>query len=379
MALALFVLALTKNNVAALGVVLAMAYVPRVILGWAVAGIIDRLPRRQALLASDVLRAGLVLSIPWVHAYAWTVAAVFAIYCLSMIYQPLIRAIQPEIAGSNEINQKSAARQHSYYAIADLGAYVTAAGVLAFWGIPSAFIVDAATYVGAAFLLQSLNVAPELWQPRSSRHTRFWDDLKEGYRYLDTVPSVRMVMVLSAVVALGVAALNTLMAPLSRTLWHVSSAHYVWLLLSIATGSLVSGLAIERLQAMEHWSLHYLLATGFLLTAAGFGLVLVIPVWWGAAGSLVLAGAGNALYGTALIAWLQQRIPLRMRARVLSIRGIGMGLGGAIGASAIGWIARWQGVGVGVALVTALWCFVGIWSAVSRDLRSVNNVSAAAL
>jgi hypothetical protein len=130
---------------------------------------------------------------------------------------------------------------------------------------------------------------------------------------------------------------------------------------------------------MEHWNLHYLLATGFLLTAAGFGLVLVIPVWWGAAGSLVLAGAGNALYGTALMAWLQQRIPLRVRARVLSIRGIGMGLGGAIGASAIGWIARWQGVGVGVALVTALWCFVGIWSAVSRDLRSVNNASAAVL
>ena len=163
-----------------------------------------------------------------------------------------------------------------------------------------------------------------------------------------------------------------------RYVWHVSSERYVWLVLALAVGNSISSTVLDRNKLMERYPLRRLLAVGFALTAVGFGLILATGLWWAGAITLIVAGLGNALYQTALMVWVQQATPVAFRARVLSIRGVGMGLGGAIGAYGAGWAARAMGLPTVVVIVTALWMILALWVWFSKSMgQSAKNDSAA--
>lgn len=368
MALAIFVLAITHDNVLDLGVVMAMVYAPSILLGWTVAGVIDRFNKRWTLLTADLARAVMVASIPVVHRYLWTVVAVFIMYSFAMVYRPMVRGVQPQIAGSPAMNAKSGARQQTYYAVGDVAAYLAAALVLFVWGVAPAFWIDAATYVAATLVVLSIRVDPVLWQPVATGALRFMEQLRGGYRFLRRDGRVAQLTLLSASLALGVGALNTFTAPLSRNLWHVSSHHYVWLVLAMAVGSLISGSMLERYDLMHRWSFRVIIGAGLCLTGMGYALVVVMPFWWLGALSLVLVGLGNGAFGVGIMVWMQQSTPAEIRSRVLSIRGMGMGIGGALGAILGGWFAETLGLTGGVLATSALWMLLALWCMASRAL-----------
>ncbi len=369
-ALALFVLAITHRNVAALGLVLAMAYVPRIALGWAVAGVIDRLPKRSTLLVSDIVRAVLVASLPVVHSYVWTLIAVFLMYAFAMVYQPILGGVQPQIAGDPSVNAQSAARQETYSAVADIGAYLAVGATLFLWGIAPAFWVDASTYLGAALLISAIRVDPALWASVRGGTRDFWRQIGEGFQHLKDHRLVAQLVLLTTALSMAVASLNTLLAPLSRDYWRVSSSHYVWLVLSMAVGNFVSGTVIERYHIMDRGVPRVLLATGFLLTAVGFGSVLLVNVWWWGLPGLGLVGVGNSLFGSVIMVWVQNATPDAVRTRVMAIRGIGLGFGGALGAAGGGFLGRVAGLGSAAPVVVALWLLLAAWTLASRVLNT---------
>ncbi len=378
-ALALFVLRITQHNVAALGVVLAMVYAPRVTLGWMVAGFIDRLPKRAALVGADLARAALVASIPVVASYGWTIAAVFLTYAFAMVYQPILRAVQPQIAGSPEVNALSAARQQTYYAVADIGAYIAAGAIIFLVGLAPAFWLDALTYLGSAVFVLSIKGGPEVWRLVRGPASGFWQDIAVGFRFIRSQGLVLGLTLVSAGMFLAVGALNTLLAPLSRSRWHVSSAHYVWLLLAIALGSLVSGVIIERARLAERLSSRVLVTVGFILTGVGFGAVDLASTWEVGLGCLFVAGLGNALYGSFLMAWVQRVTPIAVRARVLALRGVGNGVGGAMGALLTGFLAASVGLVLAVAATFLLWCVLAVSVLALGSLKSAGTEESTAM
>lgn len=377
-ALAIFVLSITHGSVFDLGVVLAMVYAPNILLGWAVAGVIDHFNKRWTLVVADVGRALLVMSIPIAHNYEWTVIAVFLMYSFAMIYRPMVRGVQPQIAGDPAINQKSGARQQTYYAIADATAFLAAAGVLFLWGVSPAFFINAATFLGASVLVLSISVPRETWTPVARGTIKFWQQLSDGYRYLYQDPKVAQLTLLSAFLAVGVGSLNTFTAPLSERIWHVSSHHYVWLVFAMAIGSLISGWLLEKFSLMERWTFRPVIALGLVLAGGGYALVITMPTWWLGAFCLVLVGLGNGAFGVGIMVWIQQSTPQSVRTRVLAIRGIGMGIGGALGAGVGGWFAQTAGLTGAVLSAGALWVLLAIWCVSSTALgrSSVPNRAA---
>lgn len=358
-ALAIFVLAMT-HNVADLGIVLAMVYLPRVVLGWAVAGIVDRLPRRRALVVSDISRALIVSSIPVIHDYLWTIIAVFLMYSFAMVYQPILRSVQPTIAGSSEVNSQSMARQETYYAITDIAAYLLAAAVIFSVGLSYAFWIDGVTYLGASLFILGVRVDKTIWAPPLQGVVKFWGQIQEGFQFIRKNRLVGGLTILSAILSLSVGGINTMLAAISKGMWHVSTDHYVWIVLVVAIGAFLSGVSIERLNLVERVSHAALLTFGMLLSGLGIGLVLLTHSWWTGLLCVFLSGLGQPLYGTALMVWIQQSAPSNIRTRVLAIRGIGLGIGGAIGAAGAGWLARQVGVPMTVGMVSVLWIVMAV-------------------
>ncbi len=334
-AMAIFVLQISHQNPAALGMVLAMMYAPRMILGWAAMGWIDRWNKRRLLLIADGARAALVLSIAIVHTFAWTLGAVFLVYMFQMVYQPTVRSIQPMLAGSNQANRVSVARQDQWSQAGNILAYVFSGVLFLRFGPGIGFVFDSISYLVSGALIWTLPATLPLWQGVAEKTSPYFEQIKEGFRY---VRSHRLAVVLvgvSFLAMVGAAGSGTLFAPAMRKLWHQPTADYAWALLALAVGAMVGARLLETKGL--NVALRSLLIGGFILTGLStMVLTLVGPQLWTIMLVLALGGAGNAMFSTSLMVWLQQSLPVEVRGRVMTMRSMTMGLGGIIGSYGVG-------------------------------------------
>ena len=362
-ALAVFILKLT-HNVSALGLVLAMAFLPRMILGPILIGLIERLPKRPVLFISDWLRAGLVFSIPLVHEYGYTVGAMFAIFTLALVYQPVLGGIQLQIAGTAATLQQALARRETYYGIADISAYLIAGALILTAGTTPAFFINALTFVAAGLVILTLPVSPTVWQTLTTRE-RFVPQIRQAVRFIRQESLVLFLVILSGFLNVAVGAINTVLTPLSPDLWHVSTAHYAWLVLAMAVGLMIGGVTVER------WSIspHRAIALGLGLTGLGLGATLLMPNWVLGLIPLAVSGFGNAFFGFSLAYLTQSATPQTVRTRVLTLRSTIMGAGGALGAYGSGWLAHHLNLTVAVGSVSALWLALALVCVIHPALR----------
>ncbi len=334
-AMAVFVLKISHGNPAALGLVLAMTYAPRLIMGWAAMGWIDRWNKRRLLLIADAVRALLVLSIAFIHNLPWTLAAVFLVYLFQMFYQPTVRAIQPMFAGSREANRVSVARQEQWSQGGAIIAYISAGILILRFGASVGFVFDSLSYIVSALFILSLPSTLPLWQGAADRMNPYVEQIREGFQYARSHRLVIVLTTISFTAMIGAAGSGILLAPAMERLWHQPTAHFAWALLALSVGVMIGSRLLEvKGQTVE---LRFLVIAGFFLTGVSIAALVVISnQLWVILIILAISGVGNAMFSTSVMVWLQQTLPIEVRGRVMTLRSITMGLGGVIGSYGIG-------------------------------------------
>src|SRR5947209_8782358 len=80
----------SQHSILAVGAVFAVRSLPSLVLGPLAGQLTDMLDRRRLMVAMDLVRAGLVLGLPWIiHLGLVTVLAVtLAVSCASVLFQP---------------------------------------------------------------------------------------------------------------------------------------------------------------------------------------------------------------------------------------------------------------------------------------------------
>ncbi len=352
-ALAVSVLLWSHHNPAVLGVVLAMTYAPRLSLGWIALGWIDRWHKRTLLLVGDWGRALLVLSIAVFHNLSWTMAAIFLMYTLSMVYQPTVRTIQPQLAGSVEANRVSVTRQNQWMQAASILAYLSSGLIILRFGSLAGFVVDSFTYLGASVLVLTIPATLGVWTPHPVAGASYLQQVGEGFRYIrhHRLPIGLILTSFGGMIA--VAASQVLLAPAVHTMWHLPTAIYAWMLLAVAVGAGVGSRLLET--HGQQFELRKILVAGFVLTAiAVAGLAALPGILWALLGTGIVMGIGNSAFATSIMVWLQQTLPMNIRGRVMTVRVITMGLGGLAGSLGAGFVARHTSISLGFIALAAI-------------------------
>lgn len=176
----------TTNSARALGF-LTFFYTGPVILGGLSAGwLLDRLDRRQVMLVDSLLRGGVVLLVPLLHAMGQL--ALWHIYVVAAIYGGLMMiplaggpALVPDLVSKRHLATANALETLSFTLAGVIGPPV--AGVLiARIGAPNVVIFDAATYFAFALALTGVSLARQESAPavvaNPSHH------LKDAFRLL---------------------------------------------------------------------------------------------------------------------------------------------------------------------------------------------------
>ena len=324
--IALGALVAGRGTALEVGLTFAATAVPSVLLGPLAGVLVDRWDRRRTMIACDVVRAGLVLTVPFafeIHIGLVYLAA-FLIATVTLLFRPAKTAVVPAMVDEQDLVAANSAMSVPETA-ADLigfpvaGLIVTALSSV----IGAAFVLDAGTYVVSAVLIWAMLLPRQLAPPSEGLSLRnVWRELREGFSFLWAEPVLLSNTLLSTMAQVAVGAEIVVSLLYARDVVDRGPVSfeqmYALLLTSIAVGSVIAGIAVgyvgDRLPKGP------LVIAGFI----GMGLSLV------AAGlttdpllamvAFFFTGAANMLFIIPTVTLFQQRTPQRLMGRVVSSR-----------------------------------------------------------
>jgi MFS family permease len=339
--IALFTLMLNLTGSGqAVGLLFVAQYLPGALIGPFAGVLVDRVPRRLVLIASDLARAALVVLFLLVDGPEdlWLLfVAVVAKMSLSSFFEPARSAIIPSLCRPDELVSANAVSSATWSIMLALGAGLggLVAGTL---GVRAAFLLDAASFLLSAALIATVRVplvrpgaADDRPQPESGAPTavsgrrpsvflQVLSELREGLRYVASQREVFWLTFTKGFWSIGSGVLLVLtlfgrdVFPLGR-----DGAISIGLLYAArGVGTAIGPFLALRLGGEGSAFLRRALVVGFFITGIGY-----IALGWAASlllGALcvLFAHIGGNLQWTFSTALLQGRVPGQLLGRVFA-------------------------------------------------------------
>jgi MFS family permease len=376
-AIAVMVLALTGSAMQT-GLVFLAATLPNLFLGPIAGTFVDRWNQKHVMIASDLLRAGLVLTIPFVVDFSvWLVyPIVFLTTTISVFFRPAKAAIIPRIVRRQDLTAANGAIWTGEN-VADIAGYPLAGVFVAILGgsLALAFWVDALTYVISAILLAGLFIPPVARE--ASRRLRgavglFVDEMRDGWHFLRGDAYLFQNTMVSILAQLSIGATLALMVVYAeRTLDDGAIGYptnYAILEAAIGLGNLVGGFVIGAIGAKLRKG--WLVVTGFAVMGLATIVLGLTSNELLAVGAAVVIGVFNLVYVIPSQTLFFERTPAGLMGRVVGIRS-SVVLGAMTGAMALSsGLADHIDPGVIIAatgVLTVLAAVIAAWLPAVRD------------
>lgn len=340
--------------------------VPTVLFGLIAGPFVDRFNRQRLMIATDLARALLTITIPF-FAYKWlpgVFIAVLLIASASAFFNPAKQALLPNLVPRDRLVNANSLVSSSEKTMELLG--YSAAGVIAAlisWA--PLFIIDAVTYLVSAFTL--LGVSDEGRMSRAGLPIRLLRDIVEGGRYILASAPLRSTMALTfAAVFFAGMTFPTLVVMAYGPL-NGGAFGYGLLEAGIGAGAIIGALMAPA--SMRKLAAGALILIGVAGMGAAYALTGFSRSLWPAVVFLFAGGVANTTYYVPLISVTQREAEDRVRGRVMSTRFLLMQLGLLGGMALAGPLTSRLGaplvfVTSGVLMVTAALVGLGF-----RDLR----------
>jgi len=253
---------------------------------------VDRVRKGPLMVAADLVRAGLLGSVPLAWFFGWlTVVQLYAVVLLTgaatVFFDVAALSRLPDLVGRERLTEANS-RLVTVDALTQLGGRSAGGFLVAALSAPAAIVVDAASYLGSAVLLLRIRRAEPSPQHRRDPGARLGREIREGLRFVFGHTALRADVLAGACTNLSIQLCQTVL-PVLFTRELGLSAGVVGLFFAVGgLGVFLGSLAARRLARR--------FGAGRVLWLMGLA---VAP-----SGALVaLAGRGPALW-LAAAAWL---------------------------------------------------------------------------
>jgi MFS family permease len=300
---------------AVLGTALAIKMVAYVGVAPVVGAFADRLPRRAFLVAMDLVRAAIALSLPFVTEFWQIYALIFVLQSASAAFTPTFQATIPEVLPDEAEYTKALSLARLAYDLESLASPALAAALLTVIGYHDLFAGTVAGFAGSALLVRT--VALPVPVTPAERSGGIYDRITRGIRIYLKTPRLQGLLALNGTVAAAGAMVIVNTVVIVRGVLGGTDADVAVVLASYGAGSMAVAFLLPRL--LERVSDRAVMLAGAWLLTAGTlvmavilssgalparltaGLPLLLPVWFvlGAANSAVLTPTGRLLRRSA--------------------------------------------------------------------------------
>jgi MFS family permease len=320
------VVQISTGSVLATGLVFFAATLPNLLLSPIAGTFVDRWDHKEVMVASDILRAAIVLVLPIaaVTNIILVYPLIFLVTTVSVFFRPARVAILPQIVPEEDLLSANSALWVGE-TIADVVGYPLAGVFVALLGsaVPIAFWVDSATYLASAALLATIVVHA---RPRSvdgqAGRPNFAAELAAGWQFLrhETVLLANTLQGAAGQFSLGIAIALTpsfVQATYSQSSFGWQAA-YGFLETGIGVGNLLGGFLNGLIGARFAKGRMVILGyTAWGLLIFLFAITNNLPV---ALGLAFGQGVANMIFIIPSQTLFQERTPPELMGRVVGFR-----------------------------------------------------------
>lgn len=226
-----------------LGTALTIKMVMYVFIAPLAAAYIDKLPRRKFLVLLDVVRAGVVLALPFISEIWHVYLLIGLLQAASAAFTPTFQAVIPDIVRDKDDYTRALSASQVASTMESLLSPVLAAVALTFMTFNWLFVGTSIGFiVSAAFVLST-----RIPNAKPSPHANAWDRASAGIKRFAKTPRLRGIMALNLVVASAGSIV------IVNTVNHVrdnlggSQADVAWMLAASGGGTLLVALLLPRI------------------------------------------------------------------------------------------------------------------------------------
>jgi dTMP kinase len=333
--------ALTHGDQAAVAVVLVLRLVPPIFAAPVGGVVADRLSRRTVMVAADLLRAALILLVPFVGIVGLYLIA-FVHECVSLFFLPSRDAGIPQLVPGRKLEEANGLMLAASYGSIPIAAALFGGLRLVAAHLPSgswlhahptalAFLFDSGTFLFSA----AMNAGLRLGGRAAAGELQLFRDLVDGVRYVVRHPALRSLSYGLVVSMFGGGVLFAVGIGYVHDTLRGSDTAFGWLAALWGLG-MVLGLGAVRLRSGHGRPREFLAAVA--LCGAVLALMAVVPVLWLAFVAAVIFGMAFAVAIVLALTMAQEQATNGVRGRIMG--GVQMlfrtGLGvGALGIGAL--------------------------------------------
>jgi len=376
-ALPLIVLQVTGSVLGA-GAVAAATAVPAVLAGVLMGVVIDRINRRTSSVVTDLISAGAVAALPLVDAISGLTLGWFVLLgvigAIGDVPGMTARdALLPAIVRHGGVSaEKLMGIREALGAVAILLGPAAAGTLMVLFDGSTVLWITAATSLAAALVTllipHRVGAIGAVYDAETAGTPGGWHQLREGWRTLFGSPFLVVTTVLSVASVIVLAALQGLILPVYFSL-SAQPGMLGFVLSALAAGMLVGGAAYAVAGSRGRRRAWFLV--GLVGSTVGVAIVAaLVSVWVVFAGAFVV-GLFSGLIGSLTGVLMIERIPERMRGRIIGTQNAIMTAAPPIGIVAAAVLTEYAGVNA-AALVLASVSLVAL--GLGLGARSLRNL-----
>lgn len=257
-----------ESPAAAISLVMTARLVPGFFLAPVAGVLVDRWDRKRVMVVCDVVRAGALLLLPFIHSLLALVVVSLVIEVATLLWSPAKEASVPNLVPTGHLttaNSLSLVAAYGTFPLASLAfALLTPAGewlggfdALAWLQLDQASLaiyVDVLAHVAAAVMISTLALPRREREPNSASSRRIdfgqtFRELKEGWQFMFVNPVVRAVMLAVSTGLIGGGMLVPLGEIFSRQILDAGSAGFPLLMTALGFGVAGGVVALSAFQA----------------------------------------------------------------------------------------------------------------------------------
>jgi MFS family permease len=304
------------HSAAAVGLMFVATAVPTLVVGLIAGVFVDRYDRRKIMVIADLLRAAVVVSIPFlIHVnIALLYVAVAIVSTISQFFNPANDAVLPEVASDEELAAANSWIMISSFGSTSIGFALSGLLATAF-SIEWAFYLDALTFLFSAALIVLIKVG-KIEAEGNTSVAVVVANLKEGVATLFGTPMLRNLLATGIPVYFSFGLWNVLLLPFAIDALKATEFEYGLQEGFTSVGFVVGSLMMARLADRFREGSWIVVAT----VAMG-----IIGILYGLSTSIVAAivlvsasGFANAPSSISRRVLLQRATPRELRGRVFS-------------------------------------------------------------
>jgi len=270
-----------ENAGLVLGTALAIKMIAYVTLAPVAAAFAERLPRRAFLVALDLIRAGVVLFLPFVTEVWQVYVLIFFLQAASAGFTPAFQATIPDVLPDEKDYTNALSLLRLAEDLEQLLSPMLAAALLAIVSFPVLFGGTVAGFVGSALLVVTVVLPAQ----SASEPGQFWASTTKGIRIYLSTPRLRGLMVMEMAVAAAGAMIYVNTVVLVQAGLGLGAPQVALAFAAFGGGSIVAAFLLPRI--LEKIADRPVMIAGAGVMVAGVALT---PMVTGLAGLMILWG-----------------------------------------------------------------------------------------